>query len=210
MVKIWTFVSFFFLFNTVSARTLTYGEVNKIALEAIQGYFSYIDTLETKDIDKFCPNYDSLSADERQRFFSHLLTSISFFESSFKLNTSFKENSGVSSKGLIGLSFGATQQKSYKKNGCYIIKTAEDILDPLKSMRCGMAIVETWMRKDNYLANQYTNSEGKRRYQGAARYWSTLRKPYQVTLKNYNNQVVTIGKRQKVIDKVKANFSQCF
>ena len=73
-----------------------------------------------------------------------------------------------------------------------------------------MAIIETWMRKDSAISTQYTNAEGKKRYKGAARYWSTLRNPYQVTLKNYNNQVVTVGKKQKVIDRIKSNYSLCF
>lgn len=201
---------FLITINTAVAEKMTYEEVHQVAFKAVTNYFSYIDTLEAKDIKSFCPNYETLSSDERQTFFAHLLTGISYYESSFIKNTSFTENSGVDSIGLIGLSFKATQAKSYQKNGCYVIKTAEDILDPEKSMRCAMAIIETWMRNDEVISAEKKTLEGETIYLGAARYWSTLRNPYEVTLRNYNNRVVTVGKRKLVIAKIKENYKMCF
>ena len=198
--------------NTAYAgkQKLTYEQVNKIAYSAVTEYFSYIDTIEISDIKKFCPKYNELSSYEKQKFFGHFLTSISFYESSFIKDTSFSENSGVESKGLIGLSYKITQAKSYQRYGCYSIKTKEDIMNPNKSMRCALAIIEHWLRKDKVISGQYRNIKGKKIYTGAARYWSTLRSPYKVTLRNYNNRVVTVGKRALVISKIKANYPVCF
>ncbi len=201
---------FILTLNTASAEKLTYDQVNKIAYSAVKNYFSYIDTIEVSDIKHFCPKYNELSSYEKQVFFGHLLTNISFYESSFIKTTSFNENSGVQSKGLIGLSFKATQYKIYQKNGCYIIKTKEDIMDPAKSMRCALAIIETWMRKDKVISGEYKKINGKKSYTGAARYWSTLRKPYKVILRNYNNREVTVGKRALVISKISENYKTCF
>ena len=196
-------------FSTAYGETLSYKQVNKIAYESVKNYFSYIDTIEVSDVKDFCPNYNSLSSYERQKFFSHLLTSMSYYESSFKTTTSFSENSNVSSKGLIGLSYGSTQYKTYQKYGCYSIKVEEDILDPSKSMRCALGIMENWMRKDKALSGKKKSIKGKTTYTGAARYWSTLRSPYKVVLKNYNNRVVTVGKRSLVISKIKENYPIC-
>lgn len=210
-MKVMSLLALIFLtINTAKAETLTYGQVHKIAYSAVKDYFSYIDTVEVSDIKNFCPKYNELSAYEKQTFFAHFLTSISFYESSFKKTTTFTENSGVKSKGLIGLSFKATQYPIYQRNGCYIIKTKEDIMEPSKSMRCAMAIIETWMRKDRVLSGEHKKLNGKKSYSGPARYWSTLRSPYQVTLTNYNNRVVTVGKKAKVIAKIKANYGTCF
>lgn len=209
MNKVISSFALFLVMINLSAKTMSYSEVYDIALDTVENHFSYIDNLDFKDTESFCPNFETLSANEKHRFFAHLITNISFFESGFKVNTSFNENSGVKSKGLVGLSFGATQQGVYQKNGCHVINESKDILVPSKSLRCGMAIIETWIRRDGYLSHQYKNS-GKNVYRGSARYWSTLRRPYKVTLKNYNNQVVTVGKKDKVIKRLKNNFSECF
>jgi hypothetical protein len=209
MFKLLTLL-FLALSSTAYAETLKYEQVHKIAFKAVTEYFSYIDTIEVKDVKAFCPSYNGLSSDERQNFFAHLLTGISKYESSFKKDTTFSENSGVSSKGLIGLSYKITQNKNYQKYGCYAIKEKKDIMNPGKSMRCAMAIIEKWLRSDKVISHQYKNIKGNRVYRGAARYWSTLRTPYKVTLVNYNNRVVTVGKRALVISSIKKNYPLCF
>jgi hypothetical protein len=124
------------------------------------------------DIAKFCPNYSSHTEDARVEFWVGLLSAVARPESNFKPETTFKEDfrdskgEFVISRGLLQISIESANQKKYACD----IKKAADLHDPATNLRCGVRILEAWVKTDNVIAT-YGNGQSR----GGGRYWSTLR-----------------------------------
>lgn len=124
------------------------------------------------DVATFCPNYSFLPEEARVQFWVGLLSAVARPESNFRPETTFKEDfkdskgQFVISRGLLQISIESANQKKYSCG----IKKAEDLHNPETNLRCGVLILEAWVKTDNVIAT-YGNGPSR----GGGRYWSTLR-----------------------------------
>jgi hypothetical protein len=184
---------------SANAEVMTYTEVKNMAKSILSENDYGLPNAKMADITSFCPTYNSLSADEKEEFFAHLVASISTYESGYNTQTTFVENNGNISAGLLQISY-PSLSSIYKKNGCNANST-EDLKDAKISLQCGFAIISTLVKSGGFLANGQTS--------GASRYWSTLRTPYTVHLKKLN-KTVTVGKKTIIIGDLKKKYARCF
>lgn len=204
---------------TAQAEVLNYKKVTELAKEVLgENNFSLTND-KIKDIDTFCPQYKKFKTDDKENFFAHLVAQMSIYESSFNTNTTFLENNGNISAGLLGISYGSISG-AYKTRGCDVITSAEDLKDAKKNLKCGFAIMSRWTEQHNNLALDNKT--------GASIYWSTLRTPYQVEItvqvktkvinedgaevevKIPTKKTVTVGKKLLIIDGIKKEFPKCY
>jgi hypothetical protein len=183
----------------LGAKTLSYAEVKSIAKNVLEERDYGLTDAKLNDITAFCPSYNSLSQDEREDFFAHLIASMARYESSFNAKTTFMENNGNVSAGLLQISLGSINP-IYRKNGCSVISSASDLQDPKKNIQCGFGIISTLAKKDGFLADGPSK--------GASRYWSVLRAPYTVYIKSLK-KTVKVGKKFQVIKELNENYSNC-
>jgi hypothetical protein len=155
---------------------------------------------EMKDIETFCPKYSTLSEQDKEDFFGHLMANIARYESHYATGDAMAENNGNISRGLVGISY-ASLNPVYNDRGCKIITKDLDLADGKSNLQCGLAIISRWVEADKYLA-----LDSK---QGASRYWSTLRSPYKVCLSTYK-RVVTVGFKEVIIEGLKHKMPSCF
>ena len=179
---------------------MSYEEVQSLAQKIIESESTKIYDLDILDIENFCPRYGVLNQSERTQFFSHLMAVMSQLESCNKTETIFVENNGNKSTGLMQISFRSISEK-YKQNGCTDVNSTEDLKDPDKNLKCGLAIMTSLVRDYGAIA--------KTAHQGASAYWSTLRKPYKVYIKSID-KTVRLGKQDEVIKLLKEKISICF
>jgi hypothetical protein len=183
----------------VHAKYLKYSEVQSIAKSVLMASNYGLTDIPLNDVTEFCPNYNSLSQDEKEDFFAHFVATMASHESDFNPNTTFVENNGNISAGLLQISYGSLNP-TYRKNGCSVIESASDLTDPKKNIQCGFAIISTLVKADKNLAQ--TQSVG------ASRYWSVLRTPYTVHIKSLG-KTVKVGKKFEVIKELKAKYPVC-
>lgn len=185
--------------NTQASERMNYQSVQQLAKGILKkSNFKIVDG-KYSDMHHFCPKYKTLSYDEKETFWSHLIANIARYESSFNPQTSFQENNGNQSRGLLQISYPSIGTP-YKKNGCSVIKTNDDLFTAEKNIKCGFAIMSTLMKQTG------TISLGN---QGAGRYWSTLRDPYPVYIKAIERTVV-VGKKKDIVSNLKKDYSICF
>lgn len=123
-----------------------------------------------RDIERFCPNYEASSPEDRKRFWVGLLSAIARPESNFKPETTYLEPSitdssgkNVTSRGLLQISLESS--RGYRCG----IENADELHDPGTNLRCGAKIMDHWIRKDSVIAAEEKPAVG------GARYWSVLR-----------------------------------
>lgn len=184
---------------SANAKVMTYSEVKTMAKNILNENDYGLPSSKMTDIATFCPKYKTLSADEKEEFFAHLIATISTYESGYNTQTIFVENSGAVSAGLLQISH-VSLSSIYKNNGCYANST-EDLKDAKKNIQCGFAIMSTLVKSGGVLANGKTS--------GASRYWSTLRAPYKVYLKK-SDKTVTVGKKAVIVGDLKKKYVRCF
>jgi hypothetical protein len=119
--------------------------------------------LETaRDIDSFCPQYESASRRHREICWLRLISGLAKFESSFNPVLSFKEPNGGTSVGLLQVSNGE----------CVLVSGPPDLRNPVANIKCGIAIMAKLINEDHEI-------DGPPWARGASAYWSTLRPAYQ-------------------------------
>jgi hypothetical protein len=119
--------------------------------------------LETaRDIDSFCPQYESASRRHREICWLRLISGLAKFESSFNPALSFKEPNGILSVGLLQISDGE----------CVLASGTPDLRNPVSNIKCGIAIMAKLINEDREI-------DGPPWARGASAYWSTLRPAYQ-------------------------------
>lgn len=122
------------------------------------------------DQNLFCPNYSNLSLQQRKAYWVFMVSSMARFESNFKPAMSYTEGFNdsqgqpVISRGLLQLSI-----ESGNAYGCQF-KSAQEVHDPLKNLRCGIKILDRWLSRDGRIAGKVSGQ-----WRGGARYWSVLR-----------------------------------
>lgn len=129
-------------------------------------------TLAPADASDFCPNYASLSREDRKAVWVQLISAMAVKESDLDPTQTYVENfkdsskNRVKSRGLLQLSF-----ESAQAYGCEVSKP-EDLHNSALNLRCGVKILDHWISQDGVIA-----SKAKDSWRGGARYWSVLRNP---------------------------------
>ena len=125
------------------------------------------------DVTKFCPNYQNLGMEQRNKFWVGLVSAMARPESNYKPSATYTEDfpdsSGkkVISRGLLQISIESANQKRYSCG----IKKSEDLHDASINLSCGIKILEAWVVNDKVIAS-YKKGQSR----GGGRYWSVLRK----------------------------------
>lgn len=181
--------------------------VKKIANYIMEeGQVSDMDQVSFKDKNSFCPKYDTFDQSEKRDFWATLLGTMAIYESNIRPDVKYDEGqtstrlAGVTSRGLVQMSYNSAKQKRYVANGCRL-ESPQQLHIPHVNLRCALAALKTLVKADGCLACD----ENK----GGARYWSTLREPYQVKNRK-TGKWVKIGKKRKVIDDLKKYKPNCF
>jgi hypothetical protein len=124
-----------------------------------------------EDIEYFCPKYKSITKTDKIKFWTGLISSMAYYESSFDPNAEytekFKDNQGeyIVSRGLLQLSFESANQKAYNCN----IESDQDLYLAEVNLNCGINILSYWLNKDKAITSI------KSKIKGAGRYWAVLR-----------------------------------
>ena len=140
----------------------TYREISKVAAGLV--------TATPYDYKDFCPEYKSLSPENKKNFWVYLLSSMAELESNFNPSLSYRESfrdgSGnyVMSRGLLQISI-----ESGNAYGC-AFKSQSDLNDPYRNLSCGLRILNKWVVNDKRIAGSVSGS-----WRGGSRYWSVLR-----------------------------------
>lgn len=140
--------------------------------ELIKAIQLHLNDLEQGSPDLFIAGYNGLSADGKLLFWAELVIAMAKFESNWNPHDVFHEPPplGVDSVGLLQLSY--EDQPVYSLEP--LSRENKSLEDPLVNIRCGVKILARLVSKDKVIAKEIV-SNGKKRFQGAARYWSVLR-----------------------------------
>jgi len=140
----------------------TYSEVSKLAGKLL--------TTRVSDAKEFCPQYGSLSQEEKKNFWVYLLSAVAQLESNFNPSQTYREaftdGSGnrVMSRGLLQLSY-----ESGNAYGCGF-SSQSSVHNSYKNLSCGLRILNRWVVNDGRIAGKLGGT-----WRGGARYWSVLR-----------------------------------
>jgi hypothetical protein len=164
-----------------------------------------------RDIADFCPRFTSLGEKQKELFWILLAGQIARFESAFIPLTAADEgrfdegNKGIISSGLTQISIASTRASCYQARGCTLIRNQEDLFDPDRNLRCAVAIMSCLSESGGCLSCKRGNS-----WFGIARYWSTMRDPYEVRCPTCPGGKVTIGKKPQIQAQLRGSASFCF
>jgi hypothetical protein len=113
---------------------------------------------------------------DRIQFYTMLISSMARRESGFNPKEVYHESFGVDSIGLLQMSV------SDNRTGGCDFKTASDVMDPEKNIRCAVAVLNKWVEHDGVLSEGDSSANAK----GAARYWSVMREGP----KHYKDEII--------------------
>lgn len=123
---------------------------------------AFADLDRAMDVDIFCPNYDSLSKDQRINFWGGLFSGMARFESNYSPVSRYHEDTmgtdpvtklPVYSEGLLQLSYQDVQWAKYCEFDWSQDKLLsptdpkKSILDPYKNLRCGIKILAAQVKR---------------------------------------------------------------
>lgn len=119
-----------------------------------------------RDLAQYCPNYATLSNEQKVEMWATMLTQVSYFESKYDTNTTYRE-SFTDSTGARVISTGLFQlsRESARGYGCPVSST-QDLKDPNVNLQCAVKIMGRWVDRDNMVG---------RGTRGGGRYWSVFR-----------------------------------
>lgn len=159
-------------------------------------------TKNLSDATMYCPNYWSLSEDDKRNVWLYLYSAMALYESTFNSNAKAVEVTGGTSMGLFQMDYNNCKQSASKPT---------DLLNPQINFRCAIRKSVYLVREGKQIANGSYPSNCNRQgcsYRGGAmdRFWSTFRKPYQARIRNNKGQLVnvTVGKRNQIINHMKS------
>lgn len=164
------------------------------------GEVSNMEQVNFSDKGDFCPRYDSLNAEGRKDFWATLVAVMGIYESGNRPRTSYDEGrtdrtlSGVTSVGILQMSYGSARQSLYRRNGCQLT-SPNQLYDPRTNIRCGLAAIKALTNRDNCISC--------RRNRGASAYWSVLRSPYRAG-------GISVGKKPQVLANLRSAKPDCF
>lgn len=146
-------------------------EYTKILLEALEKYGQPMLNNAPKNFAEYCKKpFANLTMAERKQFYLTLFSSLAFYESSFKPNTTFRENF-KDQKGNYVISAGLMQLSVESGNayGCGL-KSTNDLLDPKTNLECAVRIANRWVGERDFMLHSKTSP-----WLGFSRYWSPYR-----------------------------------
>lgn len=164
-----------------------------------------------RDVLDFCPRFESLTSEQRSYFWMSLIAKISYYESLFIPITASDEGRfdpgkvGVISSGLTQISLKSSQATCYQERGCAIIKNQDDLFNPDKNLRCAIGIMSCLAETADCIS---CKSNG--RWQGIAKYWSTLQDKREVPCPTCAGGKVTIGLKKEIQEALKTEAAFCF
>ena len=124
------------------------------------------------DLRDFCP-IPAMGENDMTNFFVYLISSVAELESNFDPATQYRESTILDSQGRPVISRGLLQLSLESANGygCGFLH-ATDLHDPERNLSCGIRILARWIGTDARIGGRDNGN-----WQGAARYWSVLRRP---------------------------------
>jgi hypothetical protein len=143
------------------------------------------DLEKARDVETFCPGYRSASAAQKHNCWLLVVAAISKFESNFVPSSSFREPDGNYSVGMMAMSPGE----------CPNAPKLNDLKVAVPNLICGTNRMAMLIARDGYI-------DGPDPRRGAARYWSTLRKPYK-RWDPTRDRYLNLGKRNLILPLVK-------
>lgn len=128
-----------------------------------------------RDITKYCRNYRRLDYNQRRSVWTHIIATMSKFESNQNPEVGYTEKSGARSRGLLQIGYGR-HLSVYRCNVSY----ASQLHDERKNLFCGIRILDHWLKRHDQFSDHkgaYTTRRGCSDYhwQGGAKFWSVLR-----------------------------------
>lgn len=151
----------------------------RITIRALKELGTEMIKTDLKDAHDFCPTYHRLADTDREKVWVQLISSMAKYESDFDPTStyteSFKGDDGthIISRGLLQIS-----KNSANLYGCNIAKP-EDLQVAETNLRCGVRILNTLVTKYKAIHGQQDVPNVnllRNPWQGAARYWSVLRR----------------------------------
>lgn len=151
----------------------------RITIRALKELGAEMIKTDLKDAHDFCPAYHRLGATDREKVWVQLISSMAKYESNFDpvstFTEAFKGDDGtlVISRGLLQIS-----RNSANLYGCNIAKP-EELQVAETNLRCGVRILNTLVTKYKAIHGQQDVPNVnllRNPWQGAARYWSVLRR----------------------------------
>lgn len=142
--------------------------------DAIDRYGSNLTNGAVPGIEEYCPNYASMTPEQRKGFWTRYMQGVAQRESGCRSNgTPFPETTlgidsvtglPVVSEGLFQLSYGSERgrARTAPDGVCYFDPARQDIRDAQKNTACAI-----------FILNQDLGSQGS--FNGATRYWSVSR-----------------------------------
>lgn len=140
---------------------------------------------KARDKEVFCPGYAQANIQQRLNCWVMLVAAISKFESAFAPADSFREPDGNYSVGLLALS----------PRECPNAHSIEALKNPIENLICGTNKMARLIDRDGFI-------DGPPQARGAARYWSTLRAPYQ-RWDPSRKRSLNLGKKQQILPLVR-------
>jgi len=159
-----------------------------------------MENLAFSDKNTFCPKFDSLTASSRKDFWASLIAVMGQYESKNRPSTSYDEGrsdrrlAGVTSVGILQMSYASARQTRYARQGCQLSQPRQ-LYDPTVNIRCGLAAMKGLILRDGCIACGHNK--------GAADYWSVLRDPYRAGGLN-------LGKKPQIVSDLKRAKPDCF
>lgn len=148
-------------------------------IAAIEDHFA---DLEAGNPEGFLAGYDALDHEGRLRYWGELFVAISFYESWTKERgdwdplCDYKEGASVNnnvSRGLLQIS----TEDADEYPGLPIDRWDKfsGLHNPIVNLHCGVFIFAKLVNQDGAISECVTDGTGRVHWQGAARYWSTIR-----------------------------------
>src|SRR5690606_12093165 len=103
-------------------------------------------------------------------------------------------NKGIISSGLTQISIASTRAACYQSRGCTLVRNQEDLFNPDRGLRCSVGIMSCLVESGGCLSCKKNGS-----WYGIARYWSTLRDPYEIKCPSCPGGKITIGKKPQIL-----------
>jgi hypothetical protein len=120
---------------------------------------------KAKDITRFCPRFNSLSASGKINAWAELIVGMVKYESSFNPNSIYREPPplGIDSIGLLQLSYEDKANYPF----CNLDRKTKNLQDPINNLDCGIKIMSTLLSRYGYISTPSNK--------GMAAYWSVVR-----------------------------------
>ncbi|MFK8013424.1 MAG: hypothetical protein AB8B80_15390 [Marinicellaceae bacterium] len=153
----------------------TQNNLEALTIDALELYGENLIKSVPEDINDYCPNYKKAKTQDRIKFWSSLISSLSFFESTHSTSVSYAENfltldgKPVVSRGLLQISI-----ESSRAYQCQI-SSENDLHQPQINLECGVRILSKLITKDNVIAGKNKKLKNHNNWLGAAKYWSPFR-----------------------------------